>query len=109
MCIHNQVAHSVRVLRASLLAANIAGEGEFLHASTHACLFECLKGRRLSMGQAWFRTSFGEGPTTAARLYQQKFNLSFSRPEADRGNLLGTSKLAQLRQSHGLGGCMRYL
>jgi hypothetical protein len=69
-------------------AAEITGEWEFLHPAMNAGFFYRLKGGGLGLREARLDAAFGENPTSAAGLNQQKFDAAFAHAITDGGDLL---------------------
>src|SRR5208337_3683796 len=84
---------------ADALAANVAGEGAFLHTAVNARLFERLKSRDLGVCQPLFEAALGEGPASAAGPNQQEFDATAADPVAHGSHLLASPQFAKLRRT----------
>lgn len=73
-------------------ATEIAGEGECLHPAVNASLFKRLERGGLRGCKAGFHATFGENPTPAAGLNQQKFDAAFADAVTNRGDLSASSR-----------------
>jgi hypothetical protein len=71
-----------------MFASKVTGESDCLHAAMNASFFKRLQSRGLSARKAGLNAAFGENPTSAASLNQQKFDATFPDAIADRGDLL---------------------
>jgi hypothetical protein len=92
-----------RISCLSAPAANVPGEGIFLHPAMNPSFFESFQGRCLGMCKPGFHTAFGKNPATFARLNQQEFDATAAHPVANRGHLFAFPKFAQVRQPNELG------
>lgn len=84
------------------LVEAIAGEGHFFDPPMNAGFFIGLKSRRLSLGQAWFGSAFGEDPAPAASLNQQEFQAPAAGAVANRCHLLASTDLPKSRRRSAL-------
>jgi hypothetical protein len=69
------------------LATKIVGKCDGFHPAMNARFFKRLKGCGLSAREARFDSAFGENPTPAASLNQQKLNAAFAEAVTNGGDL----------------------
>src|ERR1700683_4972670 len=97
---HHGFFQGRRFARRAGLAANIAGEGDLLHAAMNSGFFEGLEGGGLGVGQSGFGAAFGESPAAAsAGLDQQEFDAGVADAIADGGYLVGSAQTAKLSEA----------
>lgn len=73
-----------------MLAAEVSGEWNFLHAAMHTSLFKSLERSRLCVRESAFNATLRENPTPAASLNQQEFDAAFAHAVTNGGHLLAS-------------------